>query len=152
VELIHVITFDNNNNALWQKSGGSLNNFPTAISISDPGEIYFTAAVTSTCTFDSITVNQGGTLTNIVVKISPSSVNVGEINNSPITLYPNPAINYIQIPVQWSGKFISIYNVDGRLIRSVKTTGSVLMLDGVSGGNYLLKCENECLRISVIPN
>lgn len=152
VEKLHVISFDKNNGALWQKTGGGLGNYPTSISVSIQNEVYFTGAVSDTCTFDTIMVNAGNNLATVVVKINPSSVGMGEIKSQGVLVYPNPAVSSVFLPDKWAGKIISIYGMDGRLIKSISSPDPLLFIEGLATGNYLLQCEGQFSRLAIVKD
>jgi hypothetical protein len=145
-ENIHVVSFDQNNNPLWQKTAVSDFSFPTCISVSNTNDVYLAASTSDTCTLDTITVNSGGNLASILVKISYSAVAVGEINVSSVQLYPNPAAEYLNIPAKWMNQRIEIFDAYGRLIPNAFAGSDKISVANLSDGVYIIRCKNESSR------
>jgi hypothetical protein len=146
---LSLVSFDKNNTVLWQKTAKTLPNFPTGISISNTNDIYLTAAVTDTCTIDSITVNAGGALASIVVKISTSTSGINNIALNTINVYPNPATSFVNLPHEWNEKRIDIIDLNGRVVKSVNLQESKLNIEAFRSGIYFLRCENQVSRLII---
>ena len=69
-------------------------------------------------------------------------VSIGEVQNNPITIYPNPTNSYIFI----NGKYIEaieIYNLQGQLLYVEKGDVRKINVSGYASGTYLIKVSVE---------
>jgi hypothetical protein len=147
--LIHAVAFDRFNNPLWHVTGGSSSAFPTGISTSSQNEVYIAGSVHGVCTFDTITVNNGGDLAAIVVKVIPASVGISEHELRLQDVFPNPATDYIRIPDAWLNNEIQIYGLSGTLVENVTAKSSRFRINNLHPGVYILRSGKEYSRIVV---
>ena len=68
-------------------------------------------------------------------------------DNSPISIYPNPATNLLFINTQGTAiKSVSLYTVDGKLMREVKQlTDNGIDISGFSKGVYIAEIKTKDL-------
>lgn len=145
---------------LFRSSGGSVGNFGNQTQIVDANE---TANVlleeTLDLTPDSykvllyyyenktwklLTPNSYSTLTFTLAK--PVSTDVNSLNGADVmSVYPNPAINQLTITTSSPVDYVSIYSVDGALLRSLNTnhTSDACNVDvsALSKGNYVVQVK-----------
>ena len=66
-----------------------------------------------------------------------------ELDDEAFTIYPNPAIDIIKIDVSGSLKYeVTIYDLQGRIMIS-KRNQSVINVQTLPQGNYLIEIENS---------
>ena len=67
---------------------------------------------------------------------------VFELSSSSISIYPNPATDFIKIDVKGKLDFrVKLYDLDGRLIHTA-TNSSQIMIESFSTGTYLLEIKD----------
>lgn len=79
-------------------------------------------------------------LEGVVVDIMPTSISISEMNHdSNITIWPNPATTVLNIgpDTEIQVKY-SIYSNDGRCVKSGICTNSIIPVENLSAGSYML--------------
>ncbi|MDL2262696.1 T9SS type A sorting domain-containing protein [Bacteroidales bacterium OttesenSCG-928-I21] len=105
--------------------------------------------------FDIIVTAEDGTTTKTyTVKVVRSTVGVDIIENSNISVYPNPAKDLLNINLEsLNGKLsVSIYNMQGQVCYEQAVQGSsiqTISLAGLSKGIYFVRIDNEIIKLIV---
>ena len=71
----------------------------------------------------------------------PDDLGFNELNQSNITLYPNPATN--QINVKGNYKLLQIYNSVGELIMTISNNTKTIDISALANGLYFIKGVDE---------
>lgn len=75
--------------------------------------------------------------------IPNNGVGFSEISETSFLLYPNPALNYIDIPANADIDFFNIYALNGQLIKSKPTNPSTrISIEDIPSGMYILELKN----------
>ena len=93
----------------------------------------------------------------MVYRVYPSE-QVGIEENTSFTTtpaYPNPATDYIMIPVDMSlNAYLSIYNIDGKLVDNIVVPAGTkeyrLNLQGYAPGNYIYRLNGSAVKFTVL--
>ena len=77
------------------------------------------------------------------VKEKPA-VGVEDTSNDIISIYPNPATNYIYVNTEVNAQ-IDIFNIDGQLVKSINISSSKepINIQDLTAGNYLVRITTE---------
>jgi len=147
-----VISFDNNGVARWQVTGSAAGFIaPYSLCVTGQDECYFSAGISGSVTFNSISANQGGGFAFLLGKISGStSSGIDELSSGELlNVYPNPANNKLAIGSrQYAIKAIQIYNFIGELVLSVQLQASnfkpetTIDVSHLPAGSYFLQAGN----------
>jgi len=88
----------------------------------------------------SMTVS-GDTIKKLSYFLDPSAVNIQTqtIAESPITIFPNPANNFVTIQSNKLVSFIQIFDMSGNCIQSYNIKSQKIKTNKLNSGNYLLK-------------
>jgi len=105
-----------------------------------------------------ISFNTGGTGENIYILATGFGTNTGDLVlnvtadgllsteeesfvDSDITLFPNPAINDIEISSREVIESVNVYNISGQIVlqKSVNSTGDVMDVSNLTSGVYLMQ-------------
>ena len=74
--------------------------------------------------------------------------NVSEAPNAPVLLYPNPAHDALLLQNLKGKQNISIYALDGRIVKSFETAGDQWIdISDLPIGLYLVKTEHQTLKM-----
>lgn len=77
-----------------------------------------------------------------------SGTNVIKADSDPITIYPNPATNSFTIKTQSAiNREITISDLSGIQVLSVKAQGNKIDISGLSKGVYLVRINNQMLKL-----
>lgn len=69
---------------------------------------------------------------------------INEFNNMDVQVYPNPFVNQIQIDMDQQIEEISIFNLNGQLVKNILATNSnIYNLSELKTGSYLLKIRTK---------
>ena len=93
----------------------------------------------------------------MVYRVYPSE-QVGIEENTSFTTtpaYPNPATDYIMIPVDMSlNAYLSIYNIDGKLVDNIVVPAGTkeyrLNLQSYAPGNYIYRLNGSAVKFTVL--
>ena len=102
-------------------------------------------------------MNNGAPLTSIVYReLYEKSMTADIINNENITehnisLYPNPATDYVELSGTTEGTTIYVYNMVGRLIQTYNGNSNSTTLDvtGLNEGLYIIKTGDKSIKLQV---
>jgi|GEM_PF-5050382 len=87
---------------------------------------------------------------DVIEKVVISTVAMETINNSTLSVYPNPTDGRFTVKEAAGIKSIKIYDISGRSVYSasnVNSSETVVDITGLSSGIYLLKVNNETMKI-----
>jgi len=91
--------------------------------------------------------SNNNTTVKIVTIVVETVVNIEAYNSSPITVYPNPATNFIYADLNGgSATNIILYSTDGQLVLNEtlnRKTGNLINISSLSKGIYLYKVINN---------
>ena len=92
-----------------------------------------------TCTNNSFTDNlDAKSITTYVVKRTPSAINETAVAN--VSIYPNPAVDFIQLSTTENVKNVNIFNLQGQKIRSIiHPVISTIDISGIQSGTYIIQ-------------
>jgi len=76
--------------------------------------------------------------TGMPFSINCGTVNINELNNTTMSITPNPATNVLNINTTDAIEQVSIYNVNGSLIASVKENTTTININDLAKGMYIL--------------
>lgn len=76
-----------------------------------------------------------------VIKLKSFQLSVEDYNLDTISVFPNPASNFITIKASQKISEISIYNLLGQMVSKPKFTNTILDVSNLSKGMYLLNIE-----------
>jgi len=96
------------------------------------GDFIVTLTATNSC---------GNNITTDTVNITV--VNIDEITNNTVNVYPNPANNYIRITSENSFNSISINSIDGKEIAHYNSNSGIIDVSNIEKGVYILKINAE---------
>lgn len=102
-------------------------------------------------------LNNGAPLTSIVYReLYEKSMTTDIINNENITehnisLYPNPATDYVELSGTTEGTTIYVFNMVGRLIQTYNGNSNSTTLDvtGLNEGLYIIKTGDKSIKLQV---
>jgi len=145
---IFVLKIDNNGNLIWCLTAGnnhSYGDYSRSIARDGNGNLYITGRFYSTLFFGDSSVTSYGSADVFVAKLheDPVSVVYNEDNTSlEITVYPNPATDYVNIgyPLMQFEK-VEIVSIKGRVLRTFNGNQNILDVSGLASGVYLLKLD-----------
>ena len=145
---IFVMKIDNNGNLIWCLTAGnnhSYGDYSRSIARDGNGNLYITGRFYSTLFFGDSSVTSYGSADVFVAKLheDPVSVVYNEDNTSlEITVYPNPATDYVNIgyPLMQFEK-VEIVSIKGRVLRTFNGNQNILDVSGLASGVYLLKLD-----------
>ncbi|HBS87527.1 MAG: hypothetical protein A2W91_00325 [Bacteroidetes bacterium GWF2_38_335] len=105
----------------------------------------------------TVTITDANGCTYTEVFSVPNMVNVGEIENSGISVYPNPSNNgnfLISFDKDFNNVSIDVLDVSGKIVKceAVLQDKNTYLLTGISNGVYMLriKSENEVILLQRI--
>ena len=96
------------------------------------GDFIVTLTATNSC---------GNNITTDTVNITV--VNIDEITDNTVNVYPNPANNYIRITSENSFNSISINSIDGKEIAHYNSNSGIIDVSNIEKGVYILKINAE---------
>jgi uncharacterized protein YjdB len=107
-----------------------------------------TAITNGTVTVTAITKESGSVVKGeITITITGQSSSITEVTGSNIVLYPNPVVNELYIDNTALVSTVNIYELNGRLIKSIRNTGESKMTINTSSfvsGMYVVSlCEKD---------
>jgi hypothetical protein len=155
---IFLAKYNTNGNVLWAKSaGGTDDDIANSVTVDAPGDIYLTGDFLSTsCTFGMDNMINDSNKYEIFISKLNMSTGINElINLSTISVYPNPATDYIQVSSRPNGQFgkqnavssIEIYNFLGEKIYGSQINGNsspiTINISSFPSGSYVLKMMNN---------
>tara|TARA_R110002072_G_scaffold108418_1_gene235266 strand:- start:201 stop:1751 length:1551 start_codon:yes stop_codon:yes gene_type:complete len=129
----------------WQKSlGGSDTDFTDSESLqltADGGYVIAGYTVSN----DGDVSGNNGSMDYWVVKLSPDNLNILENDNVGLSVFPNPARNFIVIDSSAMIYELNIYSVSGELLMSknIAKSNSRIDISTLSSGIYILEILNE---------
>ncbi len=91
-------------------------------------------------------IDQYGCLTDAsaTTLVYPSTGTADLSSNRSLRLYPNPAGDYIRIGGAADISTVSIFNIDGVLLKHLEMTGEpVIRIEGLDGGVYIMRIVTE---------
>jgi len=146
------VKYDSIGNVLWAKSfGGSSVDWGRGIATDAIGNVYLTGSFGSTSiSFDSFNISNTcpwcnpKTLDIFIAKFGTISY-IEEPNNGKVfTLFPNPTTSTLTIQTPATST-IEIHNLQGQIIRTIKTEGKETAIDVASlvSGVYMIKAIME---------
>nr|MBP7210910.1 T9SS type A sorting domain-containing protein [Paludibacteraceae bacterium] len=102
-------------------------------------------------------LNNGAPLTSIVYReLYEKSMTTDIINNenlaeNNISLYPNPATDYVELSGTTEGTTIHVFNMVGRLIQTYNGNSNSTTLDvtGLNEGLYIIKTGDKSIKLQV---
>ena len=59
-------------------------------------------------------------------------------NDSQLSIFPNPTTDKVNVECVGMSR-IDVYNVEGKLVRSMKVEDDVVQIDGLDSGVYMLR-------------
>jgi len=125
-------------------------------SLSNAGQ--YSGATSATLTISGLSISNNNQVFRCVINDSGCADTTAEAvltiiddasiqthTNTSLQLYPNPVKDVMTL-VGLKGEAVSfaVYSVDGKLIKSGKTSGEI-QLEDLKKGNYILKIENQAL-------
>lgn len=114
--------------------GSSINGDPETLILENPTEGFISELALSSCE---------GQVHEIRIYQNALSTDQIELDDEAFTIYPNPAIDIIKIDVSGSLKYeVTIYDLQGRIMIS-KRNQSVINVQTLPQGNYLIEIENS---------
>ncbi|MBI4649210.1 MAG: T9SS type A sorting domain-containing protein [Bacteroidia bacterium] len=146
---IFVMKIDTNGNLIWCLTAGNTpGDYSRSIARDNNGNLYITGRFYDTLFFGDSNVTSYGSADVFIAKIreNPVSVVYNEENTSlEITVYPNPASNFINI---FSGKNTfqkaTLMTVEGKQIKTSDISlNNRLDISGLASGIYILKLNNR---------
>ena len=126
------------------------NDVPGASIAVDSANLIFYVPQQGVVGWDTITyaicnaANQCDTAQIIIYVQSPTGIN--EINTLQTRVYPNPFNNSFSVYHTGDVKFISLYDLDGRLIREISCGGELITSipgDNLQAGVYIVKAISD---------
>ncbi|MFA4851532.1 MAG: T9SS type A sorting domain-containing protein [Bacteroidales bacterium] len=143
---IFVMKIDSDGNLIWALTAGNASgDYSRSIARDDNGNLYITGRFYNTLFFGDSSVTSYGSADVFVAKIreEPVSVVYNEENTSlEITVYPNPATNYVNIgypPMQFEK--VEIVSINGKILRTYNGNQNSLDVSGLASGVYFLKLD-----------
>lgn len=116
--------------------------------LSIEGEAVATPALLSTDTstewIDMVTIP-----TNTTISITGNDIITGVedllIDNNDLSIYPNPAVNFVNVSSSSNLQYIEIFSIDGQLMICEQVDGENVKLDvsGLTPGTYILRVANQ---------
>jgi len=84
------------------------------------------------------------------MEYSPIVVVDMELSVQEPVIFPNPMGEsaQVQLPEEWAGSLVSIFDAQGRLLEQVKADGSLMNLSGITSGVYIVKIQSGTLESS----
>ncbi|GAB4262364.1 MAG: hypothetical protein Kow0027_29830 [Saprospiraceae bacterium] len=81
------------------------------------------------------------------MEYSPIVVVDMELSVQEPVIFPNPMGEsaQVQLPEEWAGSLVSIFDAQGRLLQQVKADGSLMNLSGITSGVYIVKIQSGTL-------
>lgn len=95
------------------------------------------------------------TNTTKVLKITDSVLgleNIEDSQNTKLTVYPNPAADYLVIENAENAKIIELLDITGRLVKNFQASDlkeNKISLPNLTAGTYILKVDNESKKIII---
>ena len=90
--------------------------------------------------------NEGGVWKRSLSEI----VGIKEYNETNrIQVYPNPANDYLYIPVLSQKQNVTIYSMDGKCIRQMKIINNILDISDLKQGLYIIKLSENCTKMII---
>lgn len=149
--------YNNNGDYLFAKSIGTLGEeYAYHLDVDVAGSIFIAGLFSNTLDFDPGTGTAYYTangLRDMFLAKYGNTVNINESGLYKLTMYPNPAINLLSIEVEDIQSFteglINIYDMQGRLIKSVPTEKQhgIITIDvsGIKSGIYIVSIGNKVM-------
>jgi uncharacterized delta-60 repeat protein len=99
--------------------------------------------------YDRVTIKYVQTLPGIESPIVNCKLKIDNLS-----VYPNPAKTYftVRVPLNVQGSIMQIFDVTGKIVRSVELKGknNRLSLDGIKNGVYFVKVNNEMMKKKLV--
>ncbi len=150
---LDLVAFDISGLAMWAKNiTGNTFTEMHAVVFND-GNWYFSAShnAETGIDFDTVTVDFLHPQNMLLAKLNNNMTTgiPGPDKNAPVLeVFPNPSSGEITLPEQWIGiGSIDVFNSSGQMIKQVKNPSKTIQLTSLSAGLYLLKKNNESIRI-----
>ncbi|MCX6258124.1 MAG: SBBP repeat-containing protein [Bacteroidia bacterium] len=143
---IFLAKFNINGIDLWAKRAGGIDNdLARSVAVDVTGNVYLTGYFQSpVIPFSSTTLinsdNSGFSADIFIAKLGTSS-GINELGNSiDVTVFPNPAGNFIETETP-PHSVINIFNIEGQLIRTIQAnnTKSTVDISALTAGMYIIK-------------
>ena len=82
------------------------------------------------------------------MEYSPIVVVDMELSVQEPVIFPNPMGEsaQVQLPEEWAGSLVSIFDAQGRLVEQGKADGSLMNLSGITSGVYIVKIQSGTLE------
>ena len=148
----HLVSYDPNGIALWQNTfGGTSGNYPGSVAGGTSDVCYVAEVLTNDAQFDTITCTiptgqQTFNLAKVNLNSSPVLVSTLTVKNQ--VLFPNPAMDRINIPASWVGEQIEIYNSTMQRVHFFKAEKIQVDLN-LHPGLYFFKNKNVTYKLIV---
>lgn len=147
---VFAVKFDNNGNRIWGSYfGGDGDDFGAFCSSDAEGNIYLTGHTNSTSnisTTGAFQTGSGGSMDAFLVKISDADLGVNNASLKSLTIYPNPATDYIYIKNPQNIKIsnLEIYSVDGkRILSQNQIQNEKIEVSKLREGLYILRLQTN---------
>lgn len=95
-----------------------------------------------------------GTARNVIVRLNPvvtSTLSVLNTEKKQLTIYPNPAKNFVTISNIKTGSVVELYDMTGQLLKTTKAFGNSVTLDTTNyqNGMYLVKVDGQTSKLLI---
>jgi hypothetical protein len=100
-------------------------------------------AVSGTSIYTVTAINSGGSTSFGVLITIENELNIIDNNTMQFLIYPNPFSEIINITGVLGDIEYSLFSVDGKAIKNVRVQNSIIVLDGIASGVYLLKLTSD---------
>lgn len=95
-----------------------------------------------------------GTARNVIVRLNPvvtSTLSVLNTEKKQLTIYPNPAQNFVTISNIKTGSVVELYDMTGKLLKTTKALGNSVTLDTTNhqNGIYLVKVDGQTSKLLI---
>jgi hypothetical protein len=88
-------------------------------------------------------INSGGSTSFGVIITVENELNIIDNNTIQFLVYPNPFYEIINITGVGEDIEYSLFSVDGKAIKNGRVQNSIIVLDGIASGLYLLKLTSD---------
>ncbi len=80
--------------------------------------------------------------------VNVNSLSTDKFAATPLSIYPNPANNFVNVKAYHDIQEVTIYNLMGQTVLSQKVSGSEFQLNvnNLPVGNYVIKCNGENIQ------
>ena len=114
------------------------------IQLAEQTETTFTETLTEngTYTYSVIAKKDGNKSKPSTVTVVVESLDVTEINESDIEIYPNPASDVVYVSLMESFE-ATIYNYQGQTVKNINVDNGQINVSGLSNGMYFLEIRTE---------